>query len=273
LYLKNGIEVSKSDFSISIEDLAVLRGDGIFEAIKIHQGYPFGVERHLERFQRSAKKVFFDNIDFDEIKKNIYKVANSFENGYVRTLILRDSKDGYNVFCFHQPPVNIPEYFTLETQKAFWHSSGDYSQDEAFNLGTKSTSYGMNISHTRKAEMNGYTDALLIGKSGEVLEGPTFTFGWISDDQIFVPKLELGILDSITRQYLLDFGREGILPVKEGLIHIDKLNTIQGAFILSTAKHGHCISRIDDIELPKHELINQIKKTFEERVIKERDKK
>lgn len=270
MYLKNGTEVSKSEFNISIEDLAVWRGDGIFEAIKIHQGFPFGVERHIQRFKKSAEKVFFNDIDFDEIKNNIIKVANSFETGYVRTLILRDSKNGYNVFCFHQPPVDIPDYFTLQTQKAFWQSSGDYNQEEAFNIGTKSTSYGMNISHTRKAEMNGFTDALLIGREEEVLEGPTFTFGWILEDQIIVPKLELGILDSITRKYLLDFGAEGKLPVKEGTIYRDNLNSIQAGFVLSTAKHGHPVSRIDGIELPKHDLINQIKQAFQERVEFER---
>ena len=71
MYLKNGSEVSKSEFNISIEDLAVWRGDGVFEAIKIHQGYPFGIERHIKRFKKSAEKVFFNNIDFDEIKNKL----------------------------------------------------------------------------------------------------------------------------------------------------------------------------------------------------------
>ena len=41
-----------------------------------------------------------------------------------------------------------------------------------FNIGTKSTSYAMNISHTRLAESNGYTDALLVNRENIILEGP-----------------------------------------------------------------------------------------------------
>ena len=69
---------------------------------------------------------------------------------------------------------------------------------------------------------------------------------------------------------MLDFGAEGKLPVKEGTIYRDNLNSIQGGFVLSTAKHGHPVSRIDGIELPKHDLINQIKQAFQERVEFER---
>ena len=53
----------------------------------------------------------------------------------------------------------------------------------------------MNISHTRQAELNGYTDALLVNRENIILEGPTWTIGWILNDTIHVPALYLGILD------------------------------------------------------------------------------
>ena len=36
MYLINGVEVSKEEFNIPVENLAIWRGDGIFEAIAIH---------------------------------------------------------------------------------------------------------------------------------------------------------------------------------------------------------------------------------------------
>ena len=68
MYLINGKEVTKEEFQIPVEDLVIWRGDGIFEAIGIHQGFLFALEEHIERFKKSAQKMHFDNIDFDEIE-------------------------------------------------------------------------------------------------------------------------------------------------------------------------------------------------------------
>ena len=57
MYLINGKEVKKDDFNISVEDLVVWRGDGIFEAIRIHGGFLYALDKHMERFKNSAKKM------------------------------------------------------------------------------------------------------------------------------------------------------------------------------------------------------------------------
>ena len=50
MYLINGKEVKKEEFNIPVENLAIWRGDGIFEAIAIHNGYLFAIDKHMERF-------------------------------------------------------------------------------------------------------------------------------------------------------------------------------------------------------------------------------
>ena len=100
MYLIDGIEVEKKDFILPVENIGVWRGDGIFEAIRIHEGYPFGIDLHIERFKKSASKVFFDNINFEKIKRDILLVAENFQNGYVRTLILRNEKDTFMFIAF-----------------------------------------------------------------------------------------------------------------------------------------------------------------------------
>ena len=67
MYLINSVQVEKKDFIIPVENMGVWRGDGVFEAIKIHDGYPFAIDLHIERLARSCSKVFFDNIDYEKI--------------------------------------------------------------------------------------------------------------------------------------------------------------------------------------------------------------
>ena len=270
MYLINSVQVEKKDFIIPVENMGVWRGDGVFEAIKIHNGYPFAIDHHIERLSKSCLKVFFENIDYKKIKEDIIFIANKYKDGYVRTLILRSEQSRHDIFCFYQPPISISHKFSLQTQKAFWQSGGDYDLKSTFNIGTKSTSYGMNISHTRSAEHDGFTDALLVNKDEIILEGPTFTFGWIKNDKIYVPDLKLGILDSITRQYLIKFGVEKKLTVLEDRIKTSDLDKIDACFVLSTAKHAVPVFKINDIEYPDHNLITEIQNTFTEQIRTER---
>jgi len=271
MYLINGKEVKKEDFNIPVENLAIWRGDGIFEAIAIHNGYLFAIDKHMERFAKSAEKMFFDDIDFTKIKEDLISIASKFENGYMRVIIGRGTdKDKSDVYIFYQDLINFPESFSLQSQKAHWQSGGDFSLDEVENIGSKTISYAMNINQTRLAQKSGYTDSLLLNKDGIVLEGPTFCVSWIIDNKIYVPSLDLGILDSITRRTLIDIAKEAGLDLKIENIHINDIYNVDTVFALSTAKHGIFVSQIDDQTYTEDPLLEIIRQSFTDFIEKER---
>ena len=271
MYLINGKEVKKEDFNIPVENLAIWRGDGIFEAIAIHNGYLFAIDKHMERFAKSAEKMFFDDIDFIKIKEDLISIASKFDNGYMRVIIGRGTdKDKSDVYIFYQDLINFPESFSLQSQKAHWQSGGDFSLDEVENIGSKTISYAMNINQTRLAQKSGYTDSLLLNKDGIVLEGPTFCVSWIIDNKIYVPSLDLGILDSITRRTLIDIAKEAGLDLKVENIHINDIYNVDTVFALSTAKHGIFVSQIDDQTYTEDPLLEIIRQSFSDFIEKER---
>ena len=271
MYLINGKEVKKEDFNIPVENLAIWRGDGIFEAIAIHNGYLFAIDKHMERFAKSAEKMFFDDIDFTKIKEDLISIASKFDNGYMRVIIGRGTdKDKSDVYIFYQDLINFPESFSLQSQKAHWQSGGDFSLDEVENIGSKTISYAMNINQTRLAQKSGYTDSLLLNKDGIVLEGPTFCVSWIIDNKIYVPSLDLGILDSITRRTLINIAKEAGLDLKVENIHINDIYNVDTVFALSTAKHGIFVSQIDDQTYTEDSLLEIIRQSFTDFIEKER---
>jgi branched-subunit amino acid aminotransferase/4-amino-4-deoxychorismate lyase len=271
MYLINGQEVKKEEFNIPVENLAIWRGDGIFEAIAIHNGYLFAIDKHMERFAKSAEKMFFDDIDFTKIKEDLISIASKFDNGYMRVIIGRGTdKDKSDVYIFYQDLINFPESFSLQSQKAHWQSGGDFSLDEVENIGSKTISYAMNINQTRLAQKRGYTDSLLLNKDGIVLEGPTFCVSWIIDNKIYVPSLDLGILDSITRRTLIDIAKEAGLDLKIENIHINDIYNVDTVFALSTAKHGIFVSQIDDQTYTEDPLLEIIRQSFIDFIEKER---
>ena len=271
MYLINGKEVKKEEFNIPVENLAIWRGDGIFEAVAIHNGYLFAIDKHMERFAKSAEKMFFDDIDFTKIKEDLISIASKFDNGYMRVIIGRGTdKDKSDVYIFYQDLINFPESFSLQSQKAHWQSGGDFSLDEVENIGSKTISYAMNINQTRLAQKSGYTDSLLLNKDGIVLEGPTFCVSWIIDNKIYVPSLDLGILDSITRRTLIDIAKEAGLDLKVENIHINDIYNVDTVFALSTAKHGIFVSQIDDQTYTEDPLLEIIRQSFSDFIEKER---
>ena len=271
MYLINGKEVKKEDFNIPVENLAIWRGDGIFEAVAIHNGYLFAIDKHMERFAKSAEKMFFDDIDFTKIKEDLISIASKFDNGYMRVIIGRGTdNDKSDVYIFYQGLINFPESFSLQSQKAHWQSGGDFSLDEVENIGSKTISYAMNINQTRLAQKSGYTDSLLLNKDGIVLEGPTFCVSWIIDNKIYVPSLDLGILDSITRRTLIDIAKEAGLDLKIENIHINDIYNVDTVFALSTAKHGIFVSQIDDQTYTEDPLLEIIRQSFTDFIEKER---
>jgi len=274
MYLINGKEVKKEDFSIPVQDLVVWRGDGIFEAIRIHAGFLFALEKHMDRFKNSAKKMYFENIDFNKIEKDLIKLASNFDTGYVRVIIGRGvSIDEFNVYIFHQEPVSFPEAYSLESQKAHWMAGGDFEINEIPNIAAKTTSYAMNMNQTRLAERNGFTDALLLNREGVVLEGPSFSIGWVKEGKVFVPDLDLGILDSVTRRCLIEIGESGAFDIGVEKISIDELYKVDTVFVLSTAKHAIFVNKIDEAEYSEDPLVGVIKDSFKIEIEKEKSGK
>ena len=53
----DGIIMDAADAHVSVLDDGLLRGDGVFEVIKIYEGRPFALEEHLERMTRSAESL------------------------------------------------------------------------------------------------------------------------------------------------------------------------------------------------------------------------
>jgi branched-chain amino acid aminotransferase len=53
----DGELMSSEAAQIPATDEGLLRGDGVFEVVRLYEGRPFGLEQHLERMVRSASNL------------------------------------------------------------------------------------------------------------------------------------------------------------------------------------------------------------------------
>ena len=129
------------------------------------------------------------------------------------------------------------------------------------------------MSHTRLAEKEGFTDSLLLNKDNIVLEGPSFSVAWIKAGKVFIPDLDLGILDSVTRRSLIEIGDNYDINVSIERISIEDLYEVDSVFVLSTAKHARFVNKIDNKEYSEDKLIPVIRSYFKEQVEREKSRK
>jgi len=59
---------------IPVTDEGLLRGDGVFEAVHLYDGRPFGLEEHLQRMARSAAALRLP-FDIDAVRDDADEAA------------------------------------------------------------------------------------------------------------------------------------------------------------------------------------------------------
>ena len=225
----------RREASIPAADDGLLRGDGVFEVIRLYGGRPFALGEHLDRMERSAAAIdlSLDRTAFDrEISALLAKLGE--HDAQLRLVATR----GGRRLAFTE---TLPEY---AGKKRVGLVSITFSPNVLLN-GVKSLSYAANMKAIRLAESREADDAVLVRPDGVVLEAPTSTVFWASGEgRLRTPSLDVGILASITRDRLV---RE--LDVEEGVYSLDELRGASEAFLASTVREVQPVSAIDGREM------------------------
>lgn len=237
-----------SDGRIPVTDSTVLRGDGCFEVLKSYGGRPFAVEEHLDRLERSARALDIDLPDRDLLTDWVEKTAVELGDGAVRIVVSRGSSvpgldDVSNVIVFGHTWEAMETPLRLLPLAAPWHAAG-VPWDLA---GAKVTSYAPNMSASRRAKEAGFDDAVLHTTDGVVLEGPTFAVAWVVEGVVETPGLDLGILDSITRRFVISDARSAGFEVVEGTWHLDRLAAASEVMAWSTIREVQPVAGVGDL--------------------------
>ena len=146
---------------IGVDDEGLLRGDGVFEVVRLYDGRPFAMDEHMERMTGSAQRL---RLPFDatqvlaEATALIDAGGADPEAGLIRLLCTRG---GRRIALLETMP-ELPETMALQTIT--------YAPTRVLDQ-IKSLSYGANMLCSRLASEQGADDALLVTPHGRVLEG------------------------------------------------------------------------------------------------------
>jgi branched-chain amino acid aminotransferase len=248
LGILDGTVMPAGEVQIPATDEGLLRGDGVFEVMRLYDGRPFALDDHLERMQRSAGNLLLP-IDVEAVRADVHALLEAGRpgDGVLRVLVTR----GGRRIGFIEPLPQLPETLALRTIT--------YAPTRILD-GVKSLSYGANMLATRLAKEGGADEALLVTPHGRVLEAPTSSFFCSFDGRTLVTTpLDEHVLDSITRRRLLR-----VCDVAERPMTVDGLAGVQEAFLASTVREVLPVHAIDGQALPT--VVGPLTRDAEERI-------
>jgi branched-chain amino acid aminotransferase len=221
--------------TIPATDEGLLRGDGVFEVIRVYDGRPFALTDHLDRLERSSANLRLPQTFRAELETEIPELlaerGGAEFDGQLRVVLTR----GGRRLLLTEPLPPTPERIRLGVV--------EYAPTRVLD-GIKSLSYGANMLCTRLARERGFDEALLVTPHGRALEAPTSTLFWVdSDGELCTPPLDEHILASITRDRLVR-----MLEAQERSCPLDTLLGAGECFLASTIREVQAIAAIEETE-------------------------
>jgi branched-chain amino acid aminotransferase len=217
---------------LPLPDDGLLRGDGVFEVVRVYGGRPFALNLHLDRMERSAAVIELP-LDRELLGADVDGLLASLDHPDC-LLRLVQTRAGRRIVTTEKLPVHTASIAL---------ASVTYSPTVILN-GVKSLSYAANMQVTRLARAAGAAEALFIRPDQVVLEAPTSSIFWATaDGHLRTPALEAGVLDSITRRKIVER-----MEVEQGEFPLDDLLAAPEAFLASTTREVQPIDRVDDRE-------------------------
>lgn len=226
----DGAIMLASAATIPATDEGLLRGDGVFEVVRVYDGQPFALEEHLRRLERSASNLRLP-VDLETVRADANRLLAHAGAGPEHELLRIVLTRGGRRLLLTEPMPNTPEQVRL--------AAITYSPTRVLD-GVKSLSYAANMLATRLARERGYDEAIFVTPHGQVLEAPTSSIFWVEDGGLFTPPLDDHILASITRRLVLETNQ-----VDEASCTLERLMGAEEAFLASTAREVQPVSAIE----------------------------
>src|SRR3954453_19477605 len=235
----DGATTPAGEATIPVVDEGFIRGDGVFEVIRVYDGQPYKLAEHLDRLERSATnlRLGWDVPRAELEREGAALLADRGGHRFDGALRIVLTRGGRRLLITEQVPPGPPAGAKL----GFVTFAPPRILD-----GVKSLSYAANMLAGRLARERGFDEALLVTPHGRVLEAPTASVFWVNESgELCTPPLEDHILASITRQRVM-----ALTEVRECHATTDDLLAAREGFLASTLREVGPIRAVEERELP-----------------------
>lgn len=258
----DGRFVSRRDARVSIFDHGFLYGDGVFEGIRAYGGRIFRLREHINRLFQSAKAILLEiplsreeteGVTIETVRRN------KLRDAYIRLIVSRGEGDlgldprkcpEPSVICIADKIKLYPQEFykkglslvTLSTVRNIPH---------ALNPQIKSLNYLNNILAKIEATASGADEGIMFNEKGYAAECSGENIFIVEGDTLITPPCYVGALNGITRNVVMELGRDSGLKVEERIFTRYDLYNASECFLTGTAAEIASVVKIDNRKIGK----------------------
>ncbi|PRS03447.1 4-amino-4-deoxychorismate lyase [Bacillus atrophaeus] len=258
IYL-NGQFIEEKEASLSPFDHGFLYGIGVFETFRLYEGRPFLIEWHLERLERATKdlqiKHRITKEELTDMVDNLLRL-NHIEDGNARVRLnisagvstkgfTAQTYENPTVLCFVNPlnPENLPvqkegKVLTIRRNTP----EGQYR--------LKSHHYLNNMYAKQELGNDPRYEGIFLTEDGAVAEGIISNIFWSKGKCIYTPSLDTGILDGVTRRFVIEKMEKLGAEVKTGRFRLESLLTADEAWMTNSVLEIVPFSKIEEAAFP-----------------------
>lgn len=233
---------------VAVSDHGFTVGDGVFEAVKVIDGQPFALTRHVSRLTRSAAGLGLPPVDQSFVRRGVEAVLDGQDlplgrvrityTGGVAPMGSGRGDAPPTLVVVAAPMDRYPPSTSLV--------SVPWPRNEKGALaGLKTTSYAENVVALAYASERGATEALFANLAGNICEGTGSNIFYVVDGELRTPTLASGCLAGVTRALVLEWcgGREVDEPVSV-------LERASEMFLVSTTRDVQAVHSLDGSDHP-----------------------
>jgi 4-amino-4-deoxychorismate lyase len=249
------------------DDLAAVRGDGVFETLLVREGGACLVEPHLQRLAHSAKLTDLPAPDLPRWRDAITRAARQWAadtdaEGALRIIYSRGRESGSAPTAYVMVTA-VPERVTAVRREGISAITLDRGLPGAgadampwLLAGAKTLSYAVNMAALRHAARQGAGDVIFISSDGYVLEGPRSTVVIETKPEggegpcLLTPPPWYPILRGTTQQALFEVARAKGYDCDYRALRVADLFAAQGIWLVSSMTLAARVHTLDGRPVP-----------------------
>jgi len=255
----NGNLIPFEDATVHLMSPAMRYGLNIFEGLRGYwnddqqQLYVFRLQDHMDRFEQSMKMLRFEpEFDVADVTKavgDLLRADGHCAHCHIRTTAYLDGIGEHHVtkpvswMVYAGPRARNAKTDTgIRVHISTWRRMSDNAMPPRIKCGA-------NYANARlarfQAQADGYDDAIMLNDAGKVGEGPGACLFLFRRRRLITPDVSSGILESITRDTVLDLAAAQGLNVEERAVDRTELYAADEAFFAGSAAEILPITSVD----------------------------
>lgn len=250
------------------DDLAAVRGDGVFETLLVREGRACLIESHLQRLTQSAKLMDLPEPDLDRWRRAIDAATGQWlsisdDEAAMRLVYSRGRESAPAASTTYVMVNPVPDRVNAVRRDGVSAitldrglPAGGIDTMPWLLAGAKTLSYAVNMAVLRYAARQGAGDVIFVSTDGYILEGPRSTVVIAVEGEdgrpcLLTPPPWYPILRGTTQQALFEVARDRGYDCDYRALRPADLVAAQGIWLVSSMTLAARVHTLDGRLLPR----------------------